>query len=119
MAAAVNLLVGWLLQSVMPYETAVTVAYLAGMVTAFVLARLFVFELADGDTHWQFVRFALVNAVAFAQVWIISVGLVRLVFPPLGFTWHAETVAHVIGVASPVVTSYLMHKHFSFRQARA
>ena len=79
--------------------------------------------MTDGDSgwrgaHWQFMRFALVNAVAFAQVWIISVGLARLVFPAIGFAWDAETVAHVIGVVSPVATSYLMHKHFSFRHAR-
>ena len=43
-AAGVNVLVGWLLQSVMVYELAVAAAYLAGMVTAFVLARLFVFD---------------------------------------------------------------------------
>jgi putative flippase GtrA len=59
-------------------------------------------------------RFALVNIAAIAQVWIVSVGLARFVFPAAGFTWHAETVAHVIGVAVPVFTSYVGHKRFSF-----
>jgi putative flippase GtrA len=63
----------------------------------------------------EYARFALVNAVAFAQVWLVSVGLARLVFPAIDFTWQAETVAHVIGVVSPIVTSYIGHKHFSFR----
>jgi putative flippase GtrA len=62
----------------------------------------------------EYTRFALVNLAAVAQVWIVSVGLARLAFPAIGFTWHAETVAHVIGVAIPVFTSYLGHKHFSF-----
>ena len=53
-------------------------------------------------------------SLAVAQVWIVSVGLARFVFPAIGFTWHDETVAHVIGVLVPVVTSYLGHKHFSF-----
>ncbi len=29
--------------------------------------------------------------------------------------WHAETIAHVIGVASPVITSYTLHMRLSFQ----
>ena len=56
----------------------------------------------------------IINLVALAQVWVVSVGLARLLFPAIGFGWHAETVAHVTGVAVPVFTSYFGHKHFSF-----
>ena len=103
------------LSFVVIYEVAIGLAYFTGMTTAFVLARMFVFEAEAGDTKGQYVRFALVNVVAFIQVWCISVGLARLVFPAMGLTWQAETIAHVIGVVSPVVTSYLAHKRFSFR----
>jgi putative flippase GtrA len=114
-AAGVNVLSRWLLDFVVIYEVAIGLAYFTGMTTAFVLARMFVFEAEAGDTKGQYVRFALVNVVAFIQVWCISVGLARLVFPAMGLTWQAETIAHVIGVVSPVVTSYLAHKRFSFR----
>jgi putative flippase GtrA len=80
-----------------------------------VLARTFVFETEAGDAKGQYVRFALANVVAFVQVWCVSVILARLVFPAVGLTWQAETIAHLIGVGSPVVTSYLAHKKFSFR----
>jgi putative flippase GtrA len=116
-AAVVNIVTRMLLQRVFSYEVAVGLAYLVGMTTAFVLARTFVFKPVDGDAHGQFVRFAMVNGVAFVQVWIVSVGLARVVFPAVGFSWRAETVAHVIGVLSPVVTSYILHKRFSFRSA--
>ena len=59
------------------------------------------------------------EAAAVAQVWIVSVGLTRFIFPAIGLAWHAETVAHVIGVAVPVFTSYLGHKHFSFARQSA
>lgn len=114
-AAAVNVGARWVLQFAVSYEVAVAAAYFVGMVTAFLLARLFVFEATAGMAHREFARFALVNAVAFAQVWLVSVGLARFVFPAIGFAWNAETVAHVCGVVSPVATSYLMHKRFSFR----
>ena len=116
-AAGVNIVTRMALERFFSYEAAVGLAYLAGMVTAFILARVFVFKPTGGGAQGQFLRFAMVNGVAFAQVWIVSVGLARLIFPALGFTWRADTVAHVIGVLSPVVTSYVLHKRFSFRTA--
>lgn len=118
-AAGVKVGACWMLEAVMVYEAAVACAYLLGMAAAFVLARLFVFKRTGGAVHGEFIRFAMVNAVSFAQVWIVSVGLARLVFPAIGFGWQAETIAHVIGVLSPVATSYVLHKRFSFRPAGA
>jgi putative flippase GtrA len=113
-AAGVNIVSRIALNYAMPYEAAIVVAYLAGMTTAYLLNKFFVFEASGRSAGSEYLRFALVNLAAVAQVWIVSVGLARLVFPAIGFAWHAETVAHVIGVAVPVFTSYLGHKHFSF-----
>lgn len=117
-AAGVNVGTRWLLSHAMVYEIAVVVAYLVGMVTAYALTRLFVFERSGRAMLDEAVRFALVNVVALAQVWIVSVGLARLVFPAIDFTWHAEDIAHLIGVAIPAVTSYFGHRHFSFAKRR-
>jgi putative flippase GtrA len=113
-AAAVNLGTRIAFNLIMPFEIAVIVAYLCGMTTAYVLARLFVFECSGRAVHDEDVRFALVNLVAVIQVWIVSVGLADLVFPRLAFTWHSYTLAHLIGIVVPVFTSYIGHKHFSF-----
>jgi putative flippase GtrA len=118
-AAGVNILSRIALNDAMPYEAAIVVAYLAGMTTAYLLNKLFVFEASGRGAASEYLRFALVNLAAVAQVWIVSVGLARFVFPAIGFSWHAETVAHVIGVAVPVFTSYLGHKHFSFARHSA
>lgn len=113
-AALVNIGCRLALNLVMPYEVAVALAYLAGMTTAYLLAKAYVFEASGRRASAEYGRFALVNAVALAQVWIVSVTLARWVFPAAGFTWHADTVAHVIGVLSPVATSYYGHKRFTF-----
>ena len=113
-AALVNILSRIAFNWLMPYEVAIVVAYLCGMTTAYLLNKRFVFASSGRGIASEYTRFALVNLAAVAQVWIVSVGLARLAFPAIGFTWHAETVAHVIGVAIPVFTSYLGHKHFSF-----
>ncbi|SDF64497.1 GtrA family protein [Thalassobaculum litoreum] len=118
-AAGANVLSRWLFNLVMPFEAAVAVAYLVGMTTAYVLAKLFVFETSGRTARDEFFRFAIVNVVALAQVWLVSVGLARYLFPALGFTWYADDVAHLIGVVIPAVTSYLGHRHFSFAARRA
>jgi putative flippase GtrA len=113
-AAIVNLTSRIALSNWLSFRWAVAAAYLAGMLTAWVLARRFVFE--NSGRYWaqELTRFALVNCVALVQVWLVSVGLAEYVFPHIGFTLHAESAAHLIGVASPVLTSYVAHKHFSF-----
>jgi putative flippase GtrA len=99
----------------MPYIPAIIIAYIIGMVTAFVLNRLFVFEGAINTLRNQIGWFTLINLIAVAQTLIISVGLADYIFPAMGVAAHAKTIAHGIGVMVPVVTSYLGHKHFSFR----
>jgi putative flippase GtrA len=60
-------------------------------------------------------KFAAVNALSFAMVWLVSVSLLRYGLPYLGVKWHLELVEHMIGVASPTVFSYYAHKFFTFR----
>ena len=118
-AAGVNLVTRWLFSQVMVFELAVVLAYLCGMVVAYVLARLIVFARSGRRISDEIVRFALVNLAGMAQVWLVSVGLVRFVFPMIDWVWHPEDVAHFIGVAVPAVTSYLGHRHFSFAARRS
>jgi putative flippase GtrA len=84
------------------------------MTVAYLLNKQLVFDASGRGVTTEYLRFALVNLFAVAQVWIVSVGLARLLFPAIGFAWRAETVGHVIGVMVPVFTSYLGHQHFSF-----
>lgn len=116
-AALANIGTRALFSEAIRYELAVALAYLMGMTVAFALAKRFVFSATGGRVVVEYLRFALVNAVSFAQVWLVSVGLARIVFPALQFEWHPEDLAHVVGVASPIVLSYYLHKHFSFRSA--
>ena len=97
------------------FSTAVILAYLVGMVTAFILAKTFVFTDSTQATHKSAIFFTLVNLVAIIQTWGISIGLLYFGLPYLGITSFEKELAHAIGVAVPVFTSYLGHKHLSFR----
>ena len=114
-AAVVNIFARFGLSHVMRFEFAVALAYLIGMVIAFLLACRFVFPTQNLPLGRAFTRFASVNVLSLAQVWLVSVGLAELIFPRIGFHRHPETTAHLIGVASPVIISYYAHKHFSFK----
>jgi putative flippase GtrA len=100
----------------MHYIQAIILAYLFGMVTAFVLNRLFVFQGAGNTLGNQAIWFTLVNLAAVAQTLTISLLIADYLLPAMGVKAHTETIAHGVGVLVPVVTSYLGHKTFSFRQ---
>lgn len=114
-AAAVNFGTRIVYNQWMGFSAAVVCAYITGMVTAFVLARLFVFRDSKQQVHRAAGFFILVNLMAVLQTWGISMALVYYVLPRLGITDHAAELAHAVGVVVPVFTSYLGHKRWSFR----
>lgn len=115
-AAAANIGSRVFFSQFMNFEYAIVLAYFVGMTIAFALSRQFVFDGSENRIEGQIARFVIVNLIALVQIWIISVSLADYVFPFIRFTWRPEFVAHTIGVLSPVVTSYLGHKHFTFRK---
>lgn len=100
---------------VVDFSSAILLAFLTGLVTAFVLARTFVFVDSRQSLGRSGMLFVLVNLVALLQTWTISLGLAHYLFPSLGVSRFAEEMAHAVGIAVPVVTSYLGHKYWSFR----
>ncbi len=97
------------------FSSAVILAYVTGMITAFVLAKLFVFKESQQPVHHSAAFFVLVNLVAVLQTWAISMGLAYYFLPQMGVTLFVHEIAHGIGVAFPVFTSYIGHKRWSFR----
>lgn len=117
-AAGVNFLSRIGLSQFMSYRFAVFFAYLIGMVTAFILSKIFVFQKSGQSATNEFIKFTIVNIIAVIQVWLISVGLAEYGFPAINFIFYPEEVAHLIGISVPVVTSYYGHKHFSFAEKK-
>lgn len=97
------------------FSTAIILAYITGMITAFFLVKIFVFEPSQQSIHRSAMFFCMVNGLAIAQTWVISMSLAYYLLPYIGVTAYVQEIAHVIGIAAPVFTSYLGHKHWSFR----
>lgn len=113
-AAAVNFGSRILFNQWVTFPVAVLLAYLTGMLTAFLLAKRFVFADSSQTLRRSALMFTLVNLVAIAQTWAISVGLAYYVLPRMGGARLVPEIAHAFGVVVPVFTSYLGHKRWSF-----
>ena len=101
------------------FVPAIILAYCVGMVTAFLLNRLFVFGNASNSLRNQIGWFIIVNLIAVAQTLVISLALVDYILPAMHVVSYRETIAHGVGVAIPAFTSYLGHKHLSFKTSRS
>jgi putative flippase GtrA len=113
-AAVVNFGSRFLYQRWMSFSSAIIVAYLTGMVTAFILARSFVFKEGEQQMRRSVWKFSLVNLVAVGQAWCISLFLAYFL-PKMGVNRCVHEISHGVGILVPVFTSYLGHKRWSFR----
>jgi putative flippase GtrA len=113
-AAIVNFLSRILLNLVFGYATSIILAYIAGMVTAFLLNRHAVFSPSGKSMRIEAVWFTLVNVLAVTQTLIISLLLANIVFPDLGIEAYSREIAHAIGIVVPVITSYFGHRYWTF-----
>jgi putative flippase GtrA len=118
-AAVVNVVSRIGFSQLMSFELAVLAAYAVGMVVAYVLAKRFVFLNSKQTVAKSFAAFALVNLVAVLQTFLVSIGLRSWLLSLIGSVGLADLIAHGCGVIVPVFTSYLGHKHISFRDHRS
>jgi putative flippase GtrA len=97
------------------YPVAVALAYLVGMVVAFILMRQVVFQAAGRSLAPQVLKFTIVNAWGFVQTLLVSLALARWALPAAGVTRYTEEIGHLIGLSLLAVTSYAMHRLATFR----
>jgi putative flippase GtrA len=116
-AAAVNFCSRIVLNTWLPFLFAILIAYVAGMITAFLLNRRYVFPDAANHMRHQILWFTIVNLIAVAQTLLISLALVNYFLPYFGIEWHAKEIAHAAGVVVPILSSFAGHKYFSFRES--
>ncbi|AIF49376.1 hypothetical protein HY57_19995 [Dyella japonica A8] len=116
-SAVCSLIVRYVANLVMPYEVAVGLAQVAGVIIAFTLNRRFVFSGEQVLTYARIWRFTLVNVVSLAIAVTVSSLAFRIVLPNLGVSFHPDVLAQLVGLAACALPSFLGHKYFSFRAA--
>lgn len=113
-AGAINFLSRIFLSSYFDFSTAVVIAYLIGMASAFMMVRSLIFLDDKKPMHHSMVRFLIINIIGLAQTWGISVALELYIFPYAGMKFYSAEIAHIIGLAFPVATSFYGHKKWTF-----
>lgn len=114
-AAAANMGARVVFSVFFEYGLAVVLAYLVGMLVAFLLMRGHVFDARSGPLAPQVTKFVVVNMLAVLQTLVISLLLARWLLPSMGIVTYADALAHIVGVLVPAVTSYFGHRLLTFR----
>jgi putative flippase GtrA len=115
LAAALNWGSRFIFSIWLPFELAVVAAFFVGLLSGFLLMRWFVFNGKGQALVPQAGKYLLVNILALIQTLLISTLFARLLLPEIGLFKNTEALAHLVGVLTPVITSYIGHKRWSFR----
>ena len=114
-AASVNFFSRIFFNTWLSFSASVYLAYIAGMITAFLLKKQFVFTKIMQPISHSIGFFILVNMLAFLQTLGVTMLLLLYVLPYIGINKMTHEISHAIGIMAPVITSYIGHKKFSFR----
>jgi putative flippase GtrA len=113
-AALTNLVARYFINFYFSYVISIVLAYVAGIVTAFCLNKFLNFRSFAKKSILQLEYFTFFNLLGMIQTIVVSLLFAYVVFPSIGLISHRYEIAHFIGLAVPVFTSFLGHKYFSF-----
>jgi putative flippase GtrA len=97
------------------FQTSIVLAFIVGLLSGFILMRLFVFKKSQNSIKSQALRYLIINMLALAQTFAVSVLMLNVLLRFIEDKAVSEAISHAMGIVVPVFTSYLGHKHFSFR----
>lgn len=99
------------------YGWAIVLAYLVGIVVAFVLNKIYVFPFSTRSLNFEVFFFFLVNVAAFPVVWFVAYALGEWVLAPRMPREVALALAHGFAITLPVFVNFALHKFVTFRGA--
>lgn len=114
-AGVVNFAFRILINHWVSFSVAICLAYLVGMLTAFILSKAFVFQKTEHPLHRMFLTYTLINVFGLLQTLVISLAFASYILPALGIHRYVHDIAHALGLIAPVYISYLGHKKYTFR----
>lgn len=114
-AALANFISRICLSFYLDYVTAIIIAYLIGMVTAYTICSLWVFTAKSTTFAQQIGYFTLVNVFAVAQTLVFSLVFFNYMLVGIEDVFVRESIAHFIGITIPVFTSFIGHKYVTFK----
>src|SRR5262245_20408808 len=96
--------------AVVSYGWAIVLAYLVGILVAFVLNKIYVFPYSQRSLNFEMSFFFLVNVAAFPVVWIVAYALGEWLLVDYLPRQVALALAHGFAITLPVFVNYALHK---------
>ena len=115
-AALINIISRVIISKFLAYEYAIIIAYIIGMITAYILVKNFVFINKGISNIKSIPAIVNVNFFALVQTWVASIILRNHFLPLFNINNNKDIYAHIIGVCIPIFSSYYGHKHITFRK---
>jgi putative flippase GtrA len=115
-AAAGNIATVWITRHFLPFEIALVLGIGAGLVTSFLLSKLFAFEsrswsLAGGEAA----RFLAVYSLGSGLYWAVAVVFASVAIARGAQAGVAEMGGVLIGSGVMMLSSYFGHRFFTYR----
>ncbi len=115
LAALLHWLARLFLSIWLPFSLAVVIAYMVGMLVAFLLNSIFIFPTSEKARHAQARDFVLVNLSFFPVVWLAAVQINHWL-KTVGMISHSEELAHALAIPLPMLATFLIYKFFTFKE---
>jgi putative flippase GtrA len=114
-SALVNIFVRWVLRHSLSFPAAIAAAYVVSTLTAFLLNAVITFDVRDRLLS-RLLKYVLVNVIGLMQVLLVSMGLLHVSEGLLPLSQGmVETGCHVVALATLAITSFFLHKKFTFQ----
>ncbi len=115
LAALMNWSSRFLFSKYFDFQTSIVLAFFVGLFSGFFLMRLIVFKTSQNSIQRQVLRYFIINMLALAQTFMVSVLMVNVLEVFIEAKAISEAIAHATGIVVPVFISYLGHKYYTFR----
>lgn len=113
-AAAVNFFSRITYSLVLPFYVSVAVAYLTGMVASYFLMMRYVFFGHETPLAKSVTTFIFINLISLLQNWLVTMAMEYYVLPTVGIVQYSTYIASIVGIAFPVVWSFMGYRRYSF-----
>ena len=114
-SAIINILSRIILSNFFRFEIAILISYGIGMITAFSLAKRYVFLNSNKSIRKSFPAFALVNLISVLQTFLVSIFIKNWLIIFFNNLLFIELISHTCGLGILVFTSFYGHKYITFK----
>ncbi len=95
------------------FNLSVLLAYFFGILSAYILNRIYVFPNSNKPMYEQIYKFLIINLSFLPIVWFCSIFIYSLLLK-ISISFYPEAIAHGIAVSLPMLITFILYKFLAF-----